>query len=60
MKIKILRDTGCETIDGTVVDVKKDDVIDATERAAERLIEIGAAVAATEPALAGKDKGKSK
>lgn len=45
-RIKMLRDSGAEVIDGDhtiIVDKKKDDVFEATPRAADYLIQIQAA-----------------
>ncbi len=48
-KIKLLTDTACHGADGALVEVKKDQVFEATDIAANHLIAHGQAEAVPEP-----------
>jgi hypothetical protein len=44
IKIKILRDTACENLEGQIVEVKKDQLIEVPNHAGYRLIDLGSAL----------------
>lgn len=49
IKIKILRDTACEDLEGKIVAVKKDQSIEVPNHAGYRLIELGSALEMPKP-----------